>query len=340
MEINPATFTGVKAPSQNLIDPTKITEFSEPPGFWKALILDCLSVASALFFGYSYFRYLTDGFSLWFTGSALLIFSILSVLQVFLTKEVKQRSLIILAESFVMVVPFIFYDDWHVPLIAGLVVFIALLWGYLGSKAEAENEVEIHFFKTTRNVLGKVTTAAILFFLIVYAPQAQGQGIFIPRSSFRTLFTWTASSLRSFYPGVAFGGTFGDFASSFVKAELSNNPTFNTLDPAAQTVAVDQGAKQLSGSVKQATGIAPLPNEPVSDVAYDYTVAMLANWKNQFKDQFLIVWVIALFLIFRTIGFIFVWIMQLISLAVYELLIASGFMHIDGIPQTKEVVKY
>ncbi len=338
-EINPAAYQG-RNPSQNLADPARVTTFTEPPGFWRALALDVLGVAAALFFGYSYFRYLTTGFSAWYILGGLLIFATISVIQSFLASSISRRLLVILAEVIAMVAVFVFYDDVIIVIVAGAVTFIVLSWGFISSRSEIRNEMEIRFFTASRGVLGRVTTAALLFLLIVYAPVAQGEGNFIPRESFRALFSWSASFLDNIYPGVSFNGTFNAFAESFAKAELAHNPTFATLPPEGQNAAVEQAAAGLSTSIAQATGIKPAPNEPVSDVAYDYVAAMLANWKNQFKDQFLIVWIIVLFLILRTLGFLFVWFAQFVSLAVYEILLAAKFMRIEGVPQTKETIFY
>lgn len=164
--------------------------------------------------------------------------------------------------------------------------------------------------------------------------------MFIPKAGFETIFQWSSGYLNSLYPGVIFDGTFHDFADTFSMTELSNNPTFSTLAPAAQSAVIDEAVKELSASVTQATGVAPLPSESMSDVAYAYVTGTFAHWKNQFKGQFTIVWVIALFLIFRTAGFVFIWVAQFISLLVYEALLALGFMHVDGVPQTKEFVRY
>lgn len=340
MEINPAAYTDQKALNQNLVDPSRVSESALPAGFWRALVLDFLSVAAALFFGYSYFAYLTDGASPWYMVAGLTLFAVLSAMQVFLTHDIGRRLLVILAETAAMVIAFIFYDDWRVVLVAGVVVFIVLLWGYFSGWSEVGNEVEIHFFKSTAGAIGKVTTAALLFLLILYAPQAQGQGIFLPRASFRTLFDWSTGFLGSIYPGVSFNDSFGTFAQGFAKAELANNPAFAQLPAAAQDATVAQAADRLAGSIKQATGVAPTSAEPMSDVAYDYIVATLGKWETQFNGQFTIIWVVVLFLIFRTVGFIYVWAAQIVALIVYEILIAAGFMHIEGVPQTKESVTY
>lgn len=340
MEINPATFTGPQNQDQNLVDIAKVSGVATPPGFWRAITLDALGFASALFFGYSYFLYLTMGFSPWYTVAGLVLFTVFSALQVFLAQSAGRRVLLILAEAVAMVAAFAFYDSLIVVSVAGLLVFLSLLWGFLSGRGEVRNEVEIHFFKATAGVVGKVTTAAILFLLIVYAPQAQGQGAFLPRASFRTLFDWSASALNHLYPGVTLNDSFGTFAKDFIKQELASNPAFTRLNPTEQDAAVAQAVTSFSGNIQKVTGVAPTSTEPVSDVAYDYILATLRNWQDRFQGQFLIVWVVVLFLVFRTLGFIYVWVAQFITLIIYEILLAAKFMRIEGVPQTKEVLRY
>ena len=329
------------APNQNLISPTKITtNLSRGPGFGKAITLDILSIVSAAVFGFAYYSYLTRGMSPWFVLVALLIFGVLSVLQAFLSPSVGRRTLIILLEVAAMIGFFFQYDEWQILLVAGLIAFIALFWGYVRSRSEVRNSVEIQFFRGTHHVLAGLTTAALLMMLLVYAPQAQGEGIFVPRESFQTFFVWSTSFLNNLYPTIPFNGTFSDFSAGIAKMELSSNPTFTHLTPTEQSTAINAATSQLSTEVANATGVAPAPSDQVSSVAYNYIVAMLSGWKNQFQTTFVITWVIALFIVLRTIGVIFVWVAQLVSVLVYEALLSGGFMHVTEMPHTKEVVEY
>ncbi len=240
-----------------------------------------------------------------------------------------------------MTAAFAFFDSILVVSIAAGLVFLSLLWGYLAGRAEMKNQVELGFWKISSGTVGKVATAAILFLLVVYAPQAQGQGIFLPRSSFRTFFSWSSGALDRLYPGVAFNDSFGKFATGFARQELSDNPSFERLSPAEQQAVVAQAASSIASNVAKATGgAAPASNASMSDVAYDYIVSTLRNWQNTFKSRFLIVWVIVLFLVFRTLGFIFVWVVQLLGIIVYEILLAAKFMRIEGAPRTKETIVY
>jgi len=92
--------------------------------------------------------------------------------------------------------------------------------------------------------------------------------------------------------------------------------------------------------VAKTTNIAPAANESVSTVAYRYIVSVLEGTRSKFPSQFALVWIVILFAVLRSIGIVFVWVAQLVALIVYELLLASGFMHIEEVSQTKETVAY
>lgn len=327
-------------PNQNLVNPVKISPVGKPAGYYKSIIIDILGIGFALFFGYTYFIYLTVGASAWYVLVAFVLFGITTALQIFLQKNVARRSLVILGESVALIALFSRYDTTSLVGLIALIVFVVLLLGYMRSASESKNSMEISFFRATRSVLGSLVTALLLFMILVYAPQATGAGAFLPRQSFRTFFDWSAGFLNNFYPGLPFTGSFNNLSQSLAQQELQNNPTFGQMTVPQQNVAIEQAVSQLSGDVTQSTGVAPTPAEPTSDVVYNYIVSQLANWKSHLGSEFIIGWVIVVFLLLRTVGIVFVWLAQLMALIIYEIFLASGFMHIDESMQVKESIEY
>jgi hypothetical protein len=328
-----------KVTDQNLINPAKKSYGVSRTADWKAGILDGCSLLAALFFGYSYYRYLTDGLSPWYVFLAAILFCVASSIQIFVSKDLRRRALVLVGEAVACVAFFMGKDEWQIVVTAAGVSFIVLLWGYLSGRSRTKNSVEIHFFSSTGAVIGKVTTAMLLFMILVYIPQA-ASGAVIPQKSFETFFNWSSDFINRFYPNLSLQDSFGAFSASVAQMELAKNPTFAALTPAEQSAAVTQASNQFSSVVAQQTGSAPSPEEPVSDVAYNYLATSFVSWQNQFGSASIIIWVIILFLILRTIGVIFVWIAEFISLIFYEVLLASGFMHVSQVTQMKEVVEY
>lgn len=330
----------ITAPSQNLINPAKLSPRAAPPGFYKAIVLDGLSTGSALLFGYRYFAYLAWDASPWYVLAALLAFAALSVLQAFLQRSMLRRTLVVAAEALGLMVFFVAYDDWRVVLIAGLAAFVFLLWGYAAARSYLGNSIEIPFFGTSHAALGKLTTAALLVMILVYAPQVSTRGILISEASFKTFFDWASGFLDNFFPGVPFNDSFRNFSQGLAKMELENNPTFRTMSRESQNAAIAQASTQIGRNFARSIGVAPEPNAHVSDVIYAYIVTTLASWQARYQGEFIVGWTIVLFLVLRTIGTVFVWAAQIFALIVYEILLSSGFMHVSAVSQSKEIVEY
>lgn len=328
-----------KVPDQNLINPAKKDYGPGPAGLWKGIVIDTFSFLSAFYFGSVYHAYLTDGLTPWYVFGAALAFCVASALQVFLPKDLGRRVIVIIGEACAFVIFFVGQDPWVIVLIAAFVSFAVLVWGYTSGKSRVRNGIEVQFFSCAGAVIGKVVTAMLLFMILVYIPQATN-GAIVPQTSFQTFFDWSAGVVNRFYPNLSLNGTFGAFSESLAQLELSNNPTFQSLSPSQRNAAVSSASEQLSSAVAQTTGQAPSPDESVSDVVYSYIAKSFVNSQNQFGNASIVIWVIVLFLILRSIGMLFAWLAEIVALIFYEILLASGFMHISKATQMKEVIEY
>ncbi len=67
---------------------------------------------------------------------------------------------------------------------------------------------------------------------------------------------------------------------------------------------------------------------------------VLGAWQSQSSGWFDVGWVTVLFIGLRTLGILFVWLAQFISLVFYELLLALGFMKITEETHPREVIGY
>lgn len=329
-----------ESPTQNLINQTKYAPIIRAPGFYKSVILDVLSVLAAGLFGFSYYRYLENGTSVGWLLGALALWGIASVLQVFLAKAVVRRIALIGTEA-VAVLIFFYRDDLTIVLTTAAVVFAFLSWGYLASRNNLTNGIEIQFFRITGNVLGKLATAALLFMIAIYAPQVNQGSVFVSRQGFRDFFDWSAGLINNIYPNVSLNGSFQTFAQGVATMELKNNPNFQTMSPQTQSSTINQAASQLETSFgATSSGIAVAPTDPASDAFYNFIVGMLQAWKSEGSSWFIIGWGVVLFLALRTLGILFVWANQFIALIFYETLLATGFMRITESTQTKEMIGY
>ena len=332
-----------KVPPQSITDKNLISQVKTEsqfgrPAFYKPLVLDVLTIISALWFGFAYMKFLDDGGTLALVVS-LGIFSLISTIQIFFTKDFNRRIFIIFLQTIGILIPFHAYNITFLGVAAGLYM-IFTVWGEFLAYGELENNVEIRFFKAVRPFLKKLTTALVLLMIVLYLPKWDEKRAFIPKENFRSLYSWTVDITRNFYPEIDFNSTFITLARDLAKVELQNNPAFKDLSMASQETIIQQTAEQMPASMSKSLGIEISPEDRTSDVFYDSILKLLSQLKERFKESFLVVWALVVFLIIRGFGMIFYWIVMVISFILYELLLTSGFIRIVGVPKTHEVIDF
>ncbi|MDE2019026.1 MAG: hypothetical protein KGJ13_01615 [Patescibacteria group bacterium] len=347
----PAPF--VTDPSRSLIHPSAApkqddssaihvieTAVKAPPGYYKSVILDVLSILAALGLGYSYHRYLVSGFSLWFSFGLFLILGALWSLQIFLQKRTDRRALVILGEAIAFTAWFIHGTEFWIIASAVAALFFLSLFGYVQGRAELDYTTEIRFFRTTGKALGKLMTGVLLAGIILYLPQVAAGNVFISEPHFEPFYYWAADLFNNFYPGITVTGSFGQFAQGVVLAELQQNPNYQLMKPAVQVSTTMDMVNQLTGNYTANAGIAVTTSTPASHVFYETALNGLRNLRDGIGGWFYFWWAVIAFFFLRIIGVVIVWIAQLASLILYESLLASGFMKTEQHQTVKEVVEY
>ncbi len=325
--------------NQNLINRPKISTAQRPSGTWRSLSLDAAAVLSAALFGYCYYRYLTQGWSVWFLFAALTFFGVVSVMEVFLSKNGWRSMLVIFFETVAML-GFFWRDNAQIIGVIAVIMIVMLVWGHFSARTQVRNGIEIPFLGASGDVLGKFTTAVLLFMILAYVPQLGGNALIVSQQSFRTFFDWTSGLVNSFYPELSLNGSFGDFAQSVSKMELANNPSFQSLNDAQKNIALQQATTQFTQNFLEDASGTVVTSSPTSDAFYNVLNGVLNAWQSQSSGWFDVGWVTVLFIGLRTLGILFVWFAQFICLVFYELLLASGFMKISEEPHSREVIGY
>ncbi len=324
---------------KNLIDKVKTQSRFTRPAFYKPLILDILTIISALWFGYAYMQFLGGSEGALTLVISLGIFSIFSTLQIFFTKAFNRRMFIIILQTICILIPFYGHSITYLAVAAGIYMFFTV-WGELLAYGELENNIEIRFFKVARPYLKKLTTALVLLMIVLYLPQWDEKRAFIPQDSFRSLYGWAAGVTKSFYPDIDFNSTFISLTRSLARVELQKNQEFKSLTEANKETMIQDISNQIATSTSKSLGIAISAEDQTSDVFYNSIVKLFASLKDRFKESFLLVWALAAFLLIRGLGVIFYWIVMLISFILYELLLTSGWIRILGVAKTHEVIDF
>jgi hypothetical protein len=327
------------AQTQNLINQSRIDTSVRAPGFWRAFCLDAVAVLSAAVFGYLYYRYLTQGLSVWFLLAAITFFGVASVIKAFLSKDTMRNLLVICLET-AAALGFFWKDQWQILAIIAGIMIAMLSWGHFAARSRLRNAIEIPYFGASGEMLGKFTTGILLFMILAYVPQIGNNALVLSQQSFRTFFDWTSGFVNSFYPGVSLNGSFGNFAQSVSRTELTNNPSFQSLNASQQNAAVQQATVQFTKGFSQSAAQPIATSSLTSDAFYNVLDGVLSAWQSQSSGWFDVGWATVLFIGLRTLGIFFVWFAEFISLIFYEFLLATGFMKIAQENYPREVIRY
>lgn len=343
--LTPATMPPTNQ-GQNLINPVMAPLPSSikgsSAGFYRSIILDVLSIASAFALGYSYHEYLAVGASPLIVLGAFLIFGIIAAVQALLSKSAGRRLFVMLCEAAALGLPFYAFRVSHpyFLLAAVLSFFILFLWGYLESRSVINDSLNFRPFRATERTVSKIVTGLIIFMIVIYIPSWNENDIFISQKSFDVVFDWGAGAINAFYPSVILSGSVWDFASKLARGQLENTASFEQMTFQAQDALVAQNAASIVSAVSKGIGSDVQSTDAVSATVYQFIIKTLIGWKNHFQNIFLIGWGIVLFLAARTIGIALIWVDQFFFLFFYEILLAFRFMRIKEESRTKEVIEY
>ncbi len=324
---------------QNLIKRVNLESRIRRPGIYKPILMDALTVLFALGVGYLYKQFLAGTVDYALLLAGMTVFTVISVLQVFFTKGFGHRIWILVLE--VAALACLFYNyDLKILGIASAFALIFLFWGEVQGRAELESALEIGFFRTARPVLKKLTTALLLALIILYIPQLNEKTMFVSEATFQKFYDWAAGFVTNFYPEVNFSTSFGKFAEGVARLELKNSPAFQTLSPANQESVIQQTSDDLVKNLNRNFDMAVSKDELASGVLYSVIIKLLNNWMAHFGYYFAAFWALLVFLIFRALGTIFYLIVGFIAFLVYQILLASNFIHVVGEMRTHEIIEF
>lgn len=324
---------------ENLLKQVKTERPPLPRGFWKLLGFEIVAVLLAYLSGLFYGSFLDDRTRLLVVLSAAALWFVASALTTLLTAKFSRRLALILLETAAFLLPFR-NAGANTLLIAAAVLVIFLFWGDLDARREYANSMKFRFRIFGRLKFGKMLTGALLAALIIYLPQVDENQPLLTEAQFGSVFTSTAASTKTIYPDVDLRGTVGDFVRAIVKRELMRNQDFAVLPPDVQDKEIAAAAEVMRANAEKSLGINLAPETALEKAFYDYLVKMLQGWRESFGGSFDIFWILFLFIIIRGIGVVFVWLAQIISILVYEALLATGVLALVGESQTKELVVF
>ncbi|MBU6500856.1 MAG: hypothetical protein KGJ89_01910 [Patescibacteria group bacterium] len=331
-----------KIPSQNLIRQVNIESPVRQPSFYKPLVFDVITALSAFGLGYEYLQYLLGQTDITILVLTAGIFSVLSTLQIFFTKSLNRIFLFAIIDALAITSLFYFSGyDLKILAAAAFAFIVFFFWGGVLGRMELENTLEIGFFKTSGQILKKLTTAIAIVLVLVYLPRlSDNSAAFLSKTSFQSIFDKTAVFLNNFYPQVDFTSSLQKVSDGFAELELQNNATFQGLSQADKNTIITQTSQQIIDNLSKQLGTAISASDTVSNVFYDFIINLIGKWKDGNRTWFLVGWVLVVFFIVRSIGIIFYWIIGFIAFILYQILLSSGFIHILGETRTHEILEF
>ena len=274
--------------------------------------------------------------SVWFLLAALMFFGVASVIEAFLSKNAARSMLVIILET-AAALGFFWKDDPQILGIIALIMIVMLSWGHFSARARLRNGIEIPFLGASGETLGKFTTGLLLFMILAYVPNIGGNALVVSQQSFRTFFDWTSGFINSFYPdsrsmvrSVISRKAFPRWNWRIIQlSKPEHRPEEHRAPAGDHAIYAELFAGHAGGAIATSS--------PASDAFYNVLDGVLGAWQNQSSGWFDVGWVTVLFIGLRTLGILFVWLGQFISLVFYELLLALGFMKVTEETYPREV---
>ena len=325
------------------VNASRLTRFPKGSAFYKILGLDILVILAAFSSSWLYLGYLDGRFNSLLPILAVALLMIFSVFEVLMAKNFSRRAVVLILEIAAFIVPFYIQNkelNYYYFLAAGAVMFFFLFWGELKSRKTLRNSLSVSFFRISKIELSKLTTALVLVFLVFLFPQINSQkSAALSEYFFGGIYSVSVKIANSLYPEINLKGNYGDFVSSFVNYQLSQDIHFETMPPSVQSQLRDAANVQIASQLNNVLGAKPSLSEPLSNVFQDYLARVIGGWQIKYGIVFFTVWLALFFFFVRGIAVLFYWAVALVSWFIYEILITSDFLRLAPRNRVQEVVE-
>lgn len=312
---------------------------SAPPGFYKSLSLDFVIVVLSVFAGVAFQKFLAGQIDFIWLLVVAGVFAGVSVLGSVLTKKLGRRTLVIIFESLGFILPFL---GMPIDLLAisFAVMFILLFWGEYLSHEDADNSVEVRFFRLAKRPLSKMLSALTLVAVILSIPAWGQSKSFMSKASFDSIFGLTTGVVSGLYPEYKFGSNLDAFAKSIAEGQLNKDSQFVLLPAAIKNRVLDDASVKILDALSNASGIQLNPDETFASVAYDYLNKTLNDLKQKFGTNFTILWALAVFLLVRSTATLLGYLISLIAFVAYHALISFKVIRVATENKPREIIEF
>ena len=324
---------------QNLLNQVSSVTITRPPGFYKSIVLDALTVLAALATGWFFSGFVSRGTGYGFFLLSAGIFMILSLLSTLFTKWLGRRSFIVVLECLALVV-FFTGEEVRLFLVALGLLLVFFFWGEIAGRRGLHNALTVQFFRVVRLNFSKVTTGIILAYLVLYYPHLDRENALVPKAAFAGVFDWGGGVVRQFYGDIDLSGPLDRVVKRIYEINLNQDPSYKALTPPQREQAIAEQVRTFIASLSESIGYAIEAQQTVEDVFYGVFTKTLNDLKIRFGPLFFVGWVVAIFVVIRGLGAIFYWAIGGLAFFIYQMLLSLNFVTILNEPKSQEVIEY
>lgn len=337
---NPETPSPIrKISSQDLLTKASAPKMVRPPGFYKELVLDGLTVLLAGATGLAISLYVVDVLPLWAMLTCFGLWLSLSVALTAATQSVWRRLLVFLGEAGAIFM--LAYSVSSEYFGAAIAIFLVLgIWGIRGSRSEFRNNLNLQLLRSGKPQISRTLTAFVFLVLILAVPHNMDSGEYLSDSIFRNVFGLATNAAHSLYPEIRFNMTLGDLAQDLARYKVEQLDYFKQLPEDVQADQLAQAGAQITDQLGKIVGQDLKPDITVETILHKTIYSALGALRKSYGTWFDLVWVILAFFVFRGLAILLGWAISLAAFFVYQFLVALGALTVRGEAQVQEVTVF
>lgn len=328
---------------------TPENEVEESPGFYRGVIIDSLTVLTALFTGYIFNLFISNQPMIivgvpptWATLLVFLsLFLIASLLESILIKNTLRHLLVLLLQ--VASLSVFLYQESSIWLFTFLITLVIFFWAAQTARMEMENALRIRFFKIAQHFLGKAILGVALMGVVFYFPAWQAQPQLIPDETLNSVIDWTTKLTSSWYGGLSFdsNSAIENVINDISKNQLESNPLWIQLPLIERDSQLSAVKTDLSTRLQGLLGLESLnPEEKIRDVIRHSLENNVRDLESRFQQWFFWGWITIMLVLVLGFGRIYGILLSFLALMIYETLIVTKFLRVYSEARAKEILDF
>lgn len=231
----------------------------------------------------------------------------------------------------------IFFLSANPPLLAvGFLAMLGfLLAAYRSGKSELNNNLQIHFSKTSRIVMGFATMGLAIFASLVYVGSFDLKNPTAAKQNLEVLIRPAEPLVARYVPDFSSQNTLRQIAAKVLPAE------FKLAPEAEKQQAITEVSSRLAQTVSNFAGVPVSASDRVIDIVYKATIGRILSLPPLAKTLLLIGFALVFFFFFKFLLFFVDWGAVLAGYGMFKALEAAGFFKIElqNVPKRVIVLK-